>query len=95
MHMYMPVAQSCPTLCDPVDYSSQDSSIHVIFPGKNSGVGCHFILQGFDRGIKPGSPTLQADSLLSELPGKILTGVILPKSCDVGEIIIPLFRGGN
>ena len=36
--------QSCPTLCDPIDSSHQaprpwDS------PGKNTGVGCHFLLQ--------------------------------------------------
>ena len=43
---------------------------------KNIGVGCHFLLQGMDLpdpGIEPGSPTLQADSLLSETPGKPLT----------------------
>ena len=40
-------------------------------PGKNPGVGCHALLQGtFPRGIKPRSPTLQADSLPSELSGK-------------------------
>ena len=33
-------------------------------PGKNTGVGCHFLLQGIpDPGIQPGSPALQADSL--------------------------------
>ena len=38
----------------------------------NTGVGCHFLLQGNlpDPGIKPGSPTLQADALPSEPPGK-------------------------
>ena len=37
------------------------------FPGKNTGVGCHFLLQGIflDPGIEPGSLALQADSLLS------------------------------
>ena len=38
------VAKSCPTLCDPMDYSPpgecpQDN------PGKNTGVGCHSLLQ--------------------------------------------------
>ena len=35
------------------------------FPGKNTGGGCHFLLQGNlpDPGIEPVSPTLQADSL--------------------------------
>ena len=49
------------------------SSAHGI-SGKNTGVGCHFLLQGNlpDPGIKPRSPELQADSLLSEPPGKIM-----------------------
>ena len=37
--------QACLTLCDPMDCSLPGSSIHGIFPGKNSGVGCHFLLQ--------------------------------------------------
>ena len=43
-------------------------------PGKNTGVGCHSLLQGNlpDPGIKPRSPALQTDSLLSEPPGKTL-----------------------
>ena len=40
------VIESCPTLCNPMDYSPPDSSVHGIFPGKNTGVGCHFLLQG-------------------------------------------------
>ena len=28
------------------DCSPPDSSVHAIFPGKNTGVGCHFLLQG-------------------------------------------------
>ena len=38
--------QSCPTLCDPMDYSLPGSSVHGIFPGKNMGVDCYFLLQG-------------------------------------------------
>ena len=33
------VAQSCLTLCDPVDCSPPGSSVHGDFPGKNTGVG--------------------------------------------------------
>ena len=40
------VAQSCLTLCDPMDCSLSGSSIHGIFPGKSAGVDCHFLLQG-------------------------------------------------
>ena len=36
--------QSCPTLCDPVDGSSPGSRPWDS-PGKNTGVGCHFLLQ--------------------------------------------------
>ena len=39
------VAQSCPTLCDPMDCSLPGSSVHGI-PGKNTGVGCHALLHG-------------------------------------------------
>ena len=41
-------------------------------PGKNTGVGSHFPSpEGLpDPGIEPGSSALQADSLLSESPGK-------------------------
>ena len=39
------VAQSCLTLCDPVDCSLAGSSVDVI-SSKNTGVGCHFLLQG-------------------------------------------------
>ena len=37
------VAQSCPTLCDPVDCSPPGSSVHGILQAKNTGVGCHFL----------------------------------------------------
>ena len=39
------VAQSCPTLRDPMDCSLPGSSIHGIFPGKSTGVGCHCLLR--------------------------------------------------
>ena len=39
------VAQSCPTLRDPMDCSLPGSSIHGIFPGKSTGVGCHCLLE--------------------------------------------------
>ena len=54
-------AQSCPTL--PTRLLRPWN-----FPGKNTRVGCHFLLQGNlpDPGIEPGSPTLQADALPSE-----------------------------
>ena len=40
------VTQSCVTLCNPVDCSPPGSSVHEDPPGKNTGVGCHALLQG-------------------------------------------------
>ena len=48
--------QSCPTLCDPIDSSPPGFSVHGDFPGKNTGVGCHVLLQGIlpTQGLNPG-----------------------------------------
>ena len=50
-------------------------------PGKNTGVGFHAHAPGDlpNPGIKPRSPTLQVDSLLSEPPGK-------PRNTGVGSL---------
>ena len=40
------VTQSCLILCDPMDCSLLGSSVHGDFPGKNTVVGCHALLQG-------------------------------------------------
>ena len=40
------LTQSCPTLCNTMDYSPPASSVHEIFQARNTGVGCHFFLQG-------------------------------------------------
>ena len=39
--------QLCLTLCDPIDGSPPSSTIHCLWdaPGKNTGVGCYFLLQ--------------------------------------------------
>ena len=51
-------AQSCPTLCDPMDWSPPGYSIHVDCLGKNTGVGCHALLQGIfpTQGSNAGLP---------------------------------------
>ena len=68
------VVQSCPTPCEPIECSPPGSSVHGDFPGKNTGVGCHFLLQGNlpHPGIQARSPTLQLNSLLSEPRGKLM-----------------------
>ena len=37
--------QSCPTLCDPIDRQPTRLPHPWDSPGKNTGVGCHFLLQ--------------------------------------------------
>ena len=71
-------AQSCPTLCDPIDCRLPGSSVHGILQAR--------ILEGLpfpppgdilDPGIKPTStvsPALHADSLRAEPSGKPLHG---------------------
>ena len=39
------VVQSCPTLHNPMGCSLPGSSVHGDFSGKNTGVGCHCLLQ--------------------------------------------------
>ena len=48
--------QSCPDSLRPL--GPPGSSIHGIFPGKNTGVGCHFLLQEIfpTQGWNPGLP---------------------------------------
>ena len=54
--MHARLLQSCPTLCDPMDCSLLGSSVHGDSPGKNTGVGCHDLLQGIfpTQGLKLG-----------------------------------------
>ena len=40
------VTQLCLTLCNLMDCSPSGSSVHGGSPGKNTGMGCHFLLQG-------------------------------------------------
>ena len=65
------VAQSSPTLCDPMDCSLPGSSVHGIFQARVlKWVAISFSRGSSQRGIKPMSCALQANSLLSEPPGK-------------------------
>ena len=74
------VAQSCQTLCDPMDCSPPASSVHRDFPGKNTGVGFMPSSRGSSQPRdRTQSPTLQVDSLPTERPGK-------PKHTEVGSL---------
>jgi len=52
------VAQLCLTLCNPLHCSPPGPSVHGDSPGKNTGVGCHVLLQGIfpTQGLNPGLP---------------------------------------
>ena len=45
-HTRAQLLQSCLTLCNPMDCSPLGSSVHGNFPGKNTGLGWHALLQG-------------------------------------------------
>ena len=56
--------QPCPTLCDPID-GSPPGSRPWDSPGKNTGVGCHFLLQCMK--VKSESEVAQSCPILSDL----------------------------
>ena len=74
------VAQSWPTVCDPMDYSPPGSSVHGILQARI----LEWVAMLSSRGSsQPSNQTrslaLQADSFLSEPPGK-------PKNAAVGSL---------
>ena len=79
------VTKSCPTLCGPMDCSLSGSSICGIFPGKKTGVGCHFLLQGIflTQELNPG--------LLYWVLGECLLSDSLPLS-QQGSIVLSTFH---
>ena len=65
------VTPSCPTLCDPMDYSHQ-VPLSMAFSRQEYWSGLPFPPPGDlpDPGTEPRSPALQADTLPAEPPGK-------------------------
>ena len=73
--MHVQSLQLCLTLCDRIDCSPPGPSVHGDSPGKNTGVGCHALLQGIfpTQGLNPGLLCLlhrHMDSLPLVPPGK-------------------------
>ena len=70
--------QSCPTLCDPIDGSPSGSSVRGILQAKNTGVGCHFLLQCMkvksESEVAQSCPTL-SDPMDCSLPGSSIHGI--------------------
>ena len=71
------VAQSCLSLCDPMDCNSPDSSVHANSPGKNT--GSHALLQGVlpTQGSNPG--LLHYRQILYHLSHQEIS--LIPKCC--------------
>ena len=92
--IYVCVAQSCLTVCDPMDCSPAGSSVHGIFSGKNTGVGCHFLLWGIflTQGLNPVLLHLlhwQAESLILHRLGSPFFTMLAAISCF--HILLALF----
>ena len=66
------VAQLCPTLLQPCGLQPVRLFCPWDFPGKNTGVGCHFLLHRIfpDPGIELTSPALAGRFFTTEPPGK-------------------------
>ena len=81
--------QSCPTLCDPIDGSPPGSPIPGILPGKNTGVGCHFLLQSMkvksESEVAQSCPTLR-DPMDCSLPGSSVHGIFQARVLEWGAI---------
>ena len=68
--------QSCLTLCNPMDCSPPGFSVHGDYPGKNTGVGCHTLLQdGTSAKSLQSCPTL-CDPIDRCLLGSSVPGIL-------------------
>ena len=84
--------QSCPTLCDPIDGSPPGSPTSPWdSPGKNIGVGCHFLLQCMK--VKSESEVAQScltlgDPMDCRPPGSSDHGIFQARVLEWGEWVI-------
>ena len=81
--------QSCSTLCDPIDGSPPGSPRPWDSPGKNTGVGCHFLL--YCMKVKSESEVAQSCLTLSDpmdcsLPGSSVHGIFQARVLERGAI---------
>ena len=89
------VIQLYSILCNPMDHILSGYSLCPWdSPGKNTGVGCHALLQGIfpTQGSNPNSLHSQADSLLSEPQGSqnIIEVEAKQSRCDEATLILDL-----
>ena len=87
--MKMLVSQSCLSLCNLMD-CSPPGSCPWDSPGKNTGVGCHALLQGIflTWGLNPGLPHCRQILYHLEPPGKPVRTAILTNIGDGMHVMI-------
>ena len=89
--------QSCPTLCHPRD-SSPPGSRPWGSPGKNTGVGCHFLLQCMkaksESEVAQSYPTL-SDPMDCSLPGSSIHGIFQARVLEGGPLQINRIPAGR
>ena len=83
------VAQSCLTLCDPMDCSPHQAPVHGDSPAKNTGVGCHALFQGIfpTQWLNPGLPHCRQilHCLKHQGSPRILEWVAIPSPGDLPD----------
>ena len=81
--------QSCLTLCDPIDGSPPGSPHPWDSPGKNPGVGCHFLLPCLkvrsESEVAQSCPTL-SDPMDCSPPGSSIHGIFQARALEWGAI---------
>ena len=81
--------QSCPNLCDPHSWQPTRLSCPWDSPGKNTGVGCHFLLQYMnmksESEVTQSCPTL-SDPMDCSLPGSSVHGIFQARVLEWGAI---------
>jgi len=83
--------QSCPTLCDPIDTNPPSPPPPWDSPGKNTGVGCHFLLQCMK--VKSESEVAQScltpsDPMDCSLPGSSAHGTFQARVLEWGAMSV-------
>ena len=83
--------QSCPTLCDPIDGKPTRLPRPWDSPGKNTGVGYHFLLQCMK--VKSESKVAQSCPTLSDLmdcspPGNSVHGIFQARVLEWGAMVL-------
>ena len=89
MYAATKLLQSCPTLCDPIDGSSPGSPHPWDSPGKDTGVGCHFLLQCMkvksENEVAQLRPT-PSDPMDCSPPGSSIHGIFQARVLEWGAI---------